>query len=931
MTKKAITALAFSLCTAGVLMTSCSETEKAEATSPAPNVKVFNIRKVSVTDSAVWMGYLRGVQDTDLYPRVSGFIISYKEGQHVKEGDVIFQIAPEPFQAELERAQANLQAAKAALTQAIAERDKWQSDCDRYTALKEKEGKEHKTITAVSEKTYTEARLNLQAAEAKVKACEADIKQKEAACETAQINLDYTSVRAPYSGFVGTANVSTGALVGPTTKLGNIVSDGPLRVDFSINSDALLQGFERFGQVESATINENLQAESPKFELILEDGSVYTHDNAPVKGDLLSINSRIDKTGLVDIVGTIENPAHKLRSGMKVNVRIPLAASKRDALLVPPSAIYTVLRNNFIIVVDAQNVPHAIPVVEEGTYEIEVTEPETGYTSKQQFVAIGSYTGTPLDETIKPYLPKGETDVTKACVVADPDNGVQAMNISSANSRLPERKKEQEEAYKKQKDSTLSSFLIALGMEDEIPSPDTIVPATVKPEILTFKPADPRVAQQQAQPQIDPNAKATQPPVPVKVTSLRQQDISVYSDWFGSLRGKEETEIRPHINGFLLQQHFRNGTIVNEGDILYTIDPRPYQAQLDQANANLASAEAGKTQAEVELAKAQDTLSRKTKANIETPNTYSEKDITEAKSAVQAQEAALRFAEANVAQMKAAVKTAEINLSYTTIKAPFRGRVGISKPSIGALVSSTDPEAMVTLSSVDTLRVDFQVSGRDTLLITNQVGINNPNGGMPFKIILEDGSEYPVEGKIVSPDNIVKKSTGTFGIVGEVENVTHGLRSGMPVTVRIVARDFKNAYIVPARAPMNAEGHDIVLLVGPDGAPTAVPIKRGPIVTIPVAGPDGKEVEQPMQVIELNPQLLVHMGFVDEKGALLPLDKIKVIVEGTIPAAMAMQANMKANGRANKVAPREFIYTMPKTVEPSVTADKTPTSNLKKF
>jgi hypothetical protein len=222
------------------------------------------------------------------------------------------------------------------------------------------------------------------------------------------------------------------------------------------------------------------------------------------------------------------------------------------------------------------------------------------------------------------------------------------------------------------------------------------------------------------------------------------------------------------------------------------------------------------------------------------------------------------------------------------------------------------------------MRVDFQVSGRDALQITSRVGKNNPNGGMEFDILLENGSLYPAKGKIVSPDNVVKKSTGTFGIVGEVENVTNGLRSGMPVTVRAGLREFKNAYLVPARAPMNADGNDIIILLGADNAPTPLPIKRGPIVTIPVTGPDGKEVIQPMQIVEINPQILQAVGFPDPS-------QVKVIVEGTIPAGMAVQANMKANGRANKVIPRDFIYTAPKTVEPSITADKAPVPNLNKF
>ncbi len=903
MSRNTITALALSLCAAGLVLTSCSDTEKNGAAAKERTVKVFPIQKKTVTDTGEWMGYLRGVQDTDLYPRVTGFIVSYKEGQYVEEGEVIYQIDPKPFEADLARAQANLEAAKASLEQATVTKEQIQLDVDRYEQLSK--------TGAVSDKQLTDAQHNLSAAKAKVDACLADIKQQEAAVMSAEINLDYAAVKAPYAGFVGTSNISVGALVSPATKLGNITSNGPLRVDFSINSDALLDSFKKYGHVESDKQDPNLKNASPLFDLLLEDGTVYEH-----KGKLLSMNSKVDTTGLIDIVGEVDNTEHKLRGGMKINVRIPL--EEREALLVPESAIRSVMRNNFILIVDKQNVPHSLPVTVEGNYEVEVEE-SNGYKSTQKLVAVTDYNGQSLTESFKSF---GYEDASQVPVVADADNGVLAMNISSANSRISQKKKEMEDALKEQENSLLSSLLISVGLEEKLPLPDSVKPATIKTEALTFKPAEVDSATLHQKP--DMSIKATQPPVPVKVTKLIQKDISVPMDWYGTLRGKEETEIRPQISGFLLKQHFRNGTIVNKDDVLFTIDPAPYEAALAQAKANLDAAIAQKEAAAVELSKAQSDLDRYTKANETTHGAVAEKDITDARSAVQTKTAALRKADATIEQMKAAVQTAEINLGYTTIKAPFKGRAGISKPSIGSLVSPTNTEALVTLSSVDPIRVDFQVSGRDALKISDKVGKNNPNGGMEFDILLEDGSVYPAKGKIVSPDNVVKKSTGTFGIIGEVANVTNGLRSGMPVTVRAGLDERKGAFLVPARAPMNAQGMDIILLVGLDGAPSALPINRGPLVALPVTGADGKEVVQPMQIVEFNPAILQQMGYTDPT-------QVQVVVEGTIPAAMAMQKNMQVNGRGNKLAPQDFIYSAPKTVEPSVTADKSPIPTLNKF
>ena len=190
---------------------------------------------------------------------------------------------------------------------------------------------------------------------------------------------------------------------------------------------------------------------------------------------------------------------------------------------------------------------------------------------------------------------------------------------------------------------------------------------------------------------------------------------------------------------------------------------------------------------------------------------------------------------------------------------------------------------------------------------------------MSFDIILEDGTVYPEKGKIVSPDNVVKKTTGTFGIVAEVANPNSGLRSGMPVTVLASLREQKNAFLVPARAPLTQGTVDIVLVKGKDNAPSALPIKKGSLVNIEVDG-----ILQPMQVIQFDPSMLAQLGFESPT-------EVEVIVEGSLSAGMALQANMQAKGRANKLDASPFIYTVPRTVEPSITADKAPTPNLNKF
>ncbi len=872
MTRYILTALALGTCATLPLLTqlSCTDSNAEQAAqhdSKAPAIKTFPIQQAKVTDYGEWFSYLHGQKDTDIHPRVGGFLISqdYKDGTFVKEGDVLFRIDPALYEAQLAQAKANLQAAEASLASAEATREQAQLDVARYEQME----KNH----AASEKELNDARQHLKVATAAVDAARASVNQGKAAVNKAQINLDYTVVRAPYGGIIGTALASKGELVGPSTKLANITSSDPIRVDFSINSDMLIPAMRDMA---------GAKPQPPPIELIMEDGSTY-----PYKGSIKAMEAIIADSGLVDIEGEVPNPDGVLRSGMPVRVRIPLR--QRDALLVPSDAIRTVLRNSFIIIVDKQHVPHMVPITTTGTYDIPVTEAD-GFSSTQSFVAVEGYNGQSLEATLTKY---GYANPAEALVVADPLNGVHAMNTSSANSRLAQGEK----------------------------------PATVNVTTLSFKPVDQKAAalaaikaQEEAKKSGRPAPKPNMPPFIVKVAPLLQQDVEIKDEWFGKLRGVEETSIRPQVSGFLKSQDFKDGSIVNKGDVLFTIDPAPFEAARDEAKANLEAARAALEQAKARLEKSEYDYDRYKKLNASSPGAIADKTVTDAATAVQTDRAAELKAGATVAQMEAALNLAEINLGYTTITAPFTGRVGIRKASIGDLVSPDAPQPLVTLSSVEPMRVDFNINGKVAL-----AGLNNYMSGKEqrqeanpavdkFDLVLEDGSTYPVKGQVVSADNALSKTMGTLKVVGHVENMNGSLRSGMPVRVRAAIGTKKGAWLVPARAPFNAQGQDMLVLVKPDKTPAMLPIKKGSLVTIPVKGPDGKETLQPMQIVEFNPQALAAQGIADPKEA-------QVVAEGALMAAQSFGANMKLGAAVNTLTPVPFRYTVPKPVVPSITAD----------
>ncbi len=981
MTRHILLTLALGACLPGLLTTSCKEqSDKSGQSDTAPSIKVFNIRKQNVTDTGEWFGYLRGKRDTNISPRVSGFLIAqeYKNGQKVKEGDVLFRIDPALYEAELQQAQANLRSAEASLASAEASREQAQLDVTRFQQLVK--------TSAISEKDLSDAEHKLRAAIANVDACKATVEQSRAAVNKAQINLDYTVIRAPYDGIVGTALTSLGDLVSPGTRLANITSVDPIRVDFSINGDKLIDVFRKYGNLGGQHSDDT--PPPPPFELLLEDGSVF-----PGKGMLTAMESKVSEAGLIDVIGEIANPDSLLRAGMPVRVRIPI--EEKEALLVPRDAIRSVLRNDFIIVVDKNSEPHMVPIVQDGEYETEVKE-ANGYTSRQKLVAVKAL-HTPLPELFRSFGYDRPEDVP---VVTDAENGVRAMNISSANSRLT-------------------------GKPGEVRGKIATSPYSFR---ASLSPALAAAAHQAANGKKPvKKAEPTLPPFPVKVAPILRQDVAVMDEWFGTLRGIEETEIRPRVSGFILSQNFQDGALVKAGDVLFTIDPAPYRAALDEARANLLAARAAREQAQSRLDMSRQDSERYDKLSASSPGAVSDKTVTDAATLVKTNEAALLKAEATIAQMEAAVHLAEINLGYTTITAPFDGRIGIHKPSLGALVSPNDREPLVTLSSVAPMRVDFNVSGKGALsgiaAFSEQVNNGNDPNAPQFDILLEDGSLYPAKGRVVSSDNALSTTTGTLRIVGHVENVDGGLRSGMPVRVRAGLNARKGAFLVPARAPLNAQGMDLIVLLRPDNTPVLLPITKGELVTIPVTDDEGKSTLQPMQMIDVNRNIVsslalarsgaesleaavLHAAGVDSWEALLlkkagvadarsllekqlghalpdnapeqthaadwgelllrqsgaadyrtlilrqanahdeleliaqgqgfsslmemvlhelgieSLAQAQVVVEGSLMAAQAYQANEKSGSRANRLTPAPFRYSPPKTVVPSITADQ---------
>src|ERR1700731_5195341 len=299
---------------------------KGRGGQPSPSdVEVVQVEKKDVPIYAEWIGSLDGLVNADVRAQVTGYLLKqgYQEGAFVKQGQLLFQIDPRPFQAALDQAQGQLAQAKASLANAQAVQGRTQLDVQRYTPLAEQQ--------AASQQDLDNSVQNNLAAIATVETAKAQIKTYEAAVETAKINLGFTRLVAPLDGIAGQAQLQVGALVTPGSGIVTSVSTvDPIKVYFTVGEPQYLEWRRRFPTEES-----RLQADKElRLQLILADGSTY-----PYQGKFYFADRQVDQsTGAIRIAGLFPNPNNVLRPGGYGKVRAVIR-TQPGALLVPQRAV----------------------------------------------------------------------------------------------------------------------------------------------------------------------------------------------------------------------------------------------------------------------------------------------------------------------------------------------------------------------------------------------------------------------------------------------------------------------------------------------------------------------------------------------------------------------------------------------------------------
>lgn len=339
-------------------------------------------------------------------------------------------------------------------------------------------------------------------------------------------------------------------------------------------------------------------------------------------------------------------------------------------------------------------------------------------------------------------------------------------------------------------------------------------------------------------------AQGPPPPPQVDVVPVVAENVDIHTEWVATVDGSLNAQIQPQVMGYLIKQNYREGAYVRKGDVLFEIDPRPFQALVDQAAAQLtqtesqvilsqsqvAQADSQVAQAVAQLGKADIDVKRDTplaqaraipQGQLDTElqaKAAAEAAVKASKANFAASQASVKAAEASVKAAKAALAQAELNLGFTHVRSLIDGVAGVAATQIGNLVK-TDT-VLTTVSKVNPIRVYFPIAEREYLMLAGKTNpkeignlLHNPKAP-PLQLILTDGTTYSQKGQVIFADRQVDAKTGTIRIAAEFSNPGNVLRPGQFGRIRALTARHPEALLIPQRAVTERQGQHLVAVVG---------------------------------------------------------------------------------------------------------------------
>ncbi len=309
--------------------------------------------------------------------------------------------------------------------------------------------------------------------------------------------------------------------------------------------------------------------------------------------------------------------------------------------------------------------------------------------------------------------------------------------------------------------------------------------------------------------------KVGEAPPEVQVAEAIQKDVPINAEWVGTLDGFVNATIRAQVTGYLTRQAYHEGDFVKKGQLLFQIDPRPFEAAYEEAKGQLDQAKARWNTAKATLNRIKPLAAQKA---------VSEKDLDDAVGAEESTGASVVTAKANLDKAK-------LNLEWTKVTSPVDGIAGIAKAQIGNLVGIGQVEELTTVSTMDPIKVYLSISEIEYLKAIEKQDAEKRSGvrskPMPLELILGDGSSWPHKGEFFVADRQVDVRTGTIRVAALFKNPGYVLRPGQFARVRAMVDLKKSAVVIPRRAVTQLQGQYLVAVVGPDNKVTVRNVKAG--------------------------------------------------------------------------------------------------------
>ncbi|MEY2603195.1 MAG: rane fusion protein multidrug efflux system [Verrucomicrobiota bacterium] len=303
--------------------------------------------------------------------------------------------------------------------------------------------------------------------------------------------------------------------------------------------------------------------------------------------------------------------------------------------------------------------------------------------------------------------------------------------------------------------------------------------------------------------------------IEVTAVKVEPRDVPITFEWIAQTESSRQVDIRARVEGILEKRVYKEGAIVQEGQVMFEMERKPFEARLDAAKANLG-------QEDARLANAQQTLERV--QGLSERNVVSRQNLDDATNSERAAAAAVEAAKAKVAE-------AELNLGYTTIRAPITGLSSFATKHDGSYIGAGADSMLTYVAALDPMRINFSISENQVLRIREEVKAGRlvvpPDNSFDVEVLLADGRVHPQKGEVTFSDLAFSRETGTFLVRAEVPNPEGDLRPGQFVRARLLGSVRPKAILVPKRAVLQGAQGSFVWVVGPDGKAELRPLELG--------------------------------------------------------------------------------------------------------